>query len=220
MAALAAAPPRVFPFYPYPLSSLSHRFRSVSIYLLSFTHDSAFSGFNFNFLNKAEMGMMDVLRRKNKERVEDDTKKYCVDCKTTKTPLWRGGPAGPKSLCNACGIRFRKRRVSTIGTNRGCDRKREKAHSHGGSTTAAMSATTSSSATAADAKSNNGGADGEEEEEDLGECGSLRMRLMMALGEEVVVQQNISKQRPPRKLGEEEQAAVSLMALSCGSVFA
>ncbi|KAF3593152.1 hypothetical protein DY000_02026635 [Brassica cretica] len=25
-----------------------------------------------------------------------DTKKTCVDCGTNKTPLWRGGPAGPK----------------------------------------------------------------------------------------------------------------------------
>nr|GFA11272.1 GATA transcription factor 17 [Tanacetum cinerariifolium] len=24
-------------------------------------------------------------------------------------PLWRAGPAGPKSLCNACGIRFNKK---------------------------------------------------------------------------------------------------------------
>ncbi|KAG4928782.1 hypothetical protein JHK85_055268 [Glycine max] len=23
-------------------------------------------------------------------------RKCCADCKTTKTPLWRGGPAGPK----------------------------------------------------------------------------------------------------------------------------
>ncbi|KAK1354890.1 GATA transcription factor 21 [Heracleum sosnowskyi] len=34
----------------------------------------------------------------------------CSDCNTTKTPLWRSGPQGPKSLCNACGIRQRKAR--------------------------------------------------------------------------------------------------------------
>ncbi|XP_074578952.1 GATA transcription factor 16-like [Curcuma longa] len=32
----------------------------------------------------------------------------CSNCSTTKTPLWRSGPHGPKSLCNACGIRQRK----------------------------------------------------------------------------------------------------------------
>ncbi|XP_077212080.1 putative GATA transcription factor 22 [Tasmannia lanceolata] len=36
--------------------------------------------------------------------------RVCSDCNTTKTPLWRSGPEGPKSLCNACGIRQRKAR--------------------------------------------------------------------------------------------------------------
>ncbi|KAG9448988.1 hypothetical protein H6P81_008953 [Aristolochia fimbriata] len=35
--------------------------------------------------------------------------RVCSDCNTSRTPLWRNGPAGPKSLCNACGIRYRKR---------------------------------------------------------------------------------------------------------------
>ncbi|XP_076944233.1 GATA transcription factor 17-like [Bidens hawaiensis] len=49
--------------------------------------------------------------------------KTCADCGTSKTPLWRGGPAGPKSLCNACGIRSRKRRGSLnckTNSTRGC----------------------------------------------------------------------------------------------------
>ncbi|MCO5563927.1 hypothetical protein L7F22_017579 [Adiantum nelumboides] len=32
----------------------------------------------------------------------------CTLCGTTRTPLWRSGPEGPKSLCNACGIRVKK----------------------------------------------------------------------------------------------------------------
>lgn len=32
--------------------------------------------------------------------IED--KKACTDCKTTKTPLWRGGPAGPKVCMFVC----------------------------------------------------------------------------------------------------------------------
>ncbi|KAK7265367.1 hypothetical protein RJT34_32986 [Clitoria ternatea] len=39
-----------------------------------------------------------------------NTVRVCADCHTTKTPLWRSGPRGPKSLCNACGIRQRKAR--------------------------------------------------------------------------------------------------------------
>lgn len=33
---------------------------------------------------------------------------HCVHCNTTETPLWRAGPAGPKTLCNACGVRWKK----------------------------------------------------------------------------------------------------------------
>ncbi|EOA22421.1 hypothetical protein CARUB_v10003065mg [Capsella rubella] len=49
-------------------------------------------------------------------RMEEEKKitRCCNDCKTTKTPMWRGGPTGPKSLCNACGIRFRKQRRSEL----------------------------------------------------------------------------------------------------------
>ncbi|XP_048443410.1 putative GATA transcription factor 22 [Pyrus x bretschneideri] len=36
--------------------------------------------------------------------------RVCSDCNTSTTPLWRSGPRGPKSLCNACGIRQRKAR--------------------------------------------------------------------------------------------------------------
>ncbi|EOA16889.1 hypothetical protein CARUB_v10005113mg [Capsella rubella] len=43
--------------------------------------------------------------------------RICSDCNTTKTPLWRSGPRGPKSLCNACGIRQRKaRRAAATAT--------------------------------------------------------------------------------------------------------
>ncbi|KAI3827168.1 hypothetical protein L1987_01238 [Smallanthus sonchifolius] len=43
-------------------------------------------------------------------RMEETAIRVCSDCNTTKTPLWRSGPQGPKSLCNACGIRQRKAR--------------------------------------------------------------------------------------------------------------
>ena len=36
--------------------------------------------------------------------------RICTHCGTTKTPQWREGPAGPKTLCNACGIRFLRTR--------------------------------------------------------------------------------------------------------------
>lgn len=32
----------------------------------------------------------------------------CENCQKTNTPMWRAGPSGPKSLCNACGLRWKK----------------------------------------------------------------------------------------------------------------
>ncbi|XP_045805677.1 GATA transcription factor 11-like [Trifolium pratense] len=35
----------------------------------------------------------------------------CTHCEVTKTPQWREGPKGPKTLCNACGVRYRSGRL-------------------------------------------------------------------------------------------------------------
>lgn len=35
--------------------------------------------------------------------------KRCAHCNTQTTPLWRNGPDGPKTLCNACGVRDNRR---------------------------------------------------------------------------------------------------------------
>ncbi|KAI1167130.1 hypothetical protein F5B18DRAFT_525675 [Nemania serpens] len=44
----------------------------------------------------------------------------CTDCGTLDSPEWRKGPSGPKTLCNACGLRWakkEKKRVSVSGSN-------------------------------------------------------------------------------------------------------
>ncbi|KAL4200691.1 hypothetical protein AMTRI_Chr02g212470 [Amborella trichopoda] len=35
----------------------------------------------------------------------------CMHCFTEKTPQWRKGPRGPKTLCNACGVRYMSGRL-------------------------------------------------------------------------------------------------------------
>lgn len=35
----------------------------------------------------------------------------CMHCEITKTPQWRAGPMGPKTLCNACGVRYKSGRL-------------------------------------------------------------------------------------------------------------
>jgi len=43
----------------------------------------------------------------------------CSCCATTTTPQWRVGPNGPKTMCNACGIKWKrgnKKRKETVGS--------------------------------------------------------------------------------------------------------
>lgn len=35
----------------------------------------------------------------------------CSHCDVQKTPQWRAGPMGPKTLCNACGVRYKSGRL-------------------------------------------------------------------------------------------------------------
>ncbi|ESQ37502.1 hypothetical protein EUTSA_v10002799mg [Eutrema salsugineum] len=41
----------------------------------------------------------------------DVTDKICLHCGTRNTPLWREGPKGAGTLCNACGMRYRTGRL-------------------------------------------------------------------------------------------------------------
>lgn len=46
--------------------------------------------------------------------------KACMQCGTTRTPQWREGPYGPKTLCNACGVkRVRAIKAQQHGKNPG-----------------------------------------------------------------------------------------------------
>ncbi|KAK1280067.1 GATA transcription factor 15 [Acorus gramineus] len=119
----------------------------------------------------------------------EEAKKSCSDCRTTKTPLWRGGPSGPKSLCNACGIRYRKKRREQLGLNDDQQMKVKK-KTRG--------------------KRSVGG--------EKGKVSSLKLRFLGLLK-----RSSEQKQRgrwSELELGEEEEAAVLLMSLSCGFIHA
>lgn len=138
------------------------------------------------------------------ERVFSSEIKTCADCGTTKTPLWRGGPAGPKSLCNACGIRSRKRRRALMGLNKEEKKKKPAGGSKSGGGSSSSDSGSSSSTTG-------GGNTGISPTP-----APLKKRFL-----EVGLQKPRSQQpRRKQQLGEEEKAAFLLMALSCGSVFA
>ncbi|KAI3449902.1 hypothetical protein Pfo_006567 [Paulownia fortunei] len=41
-----------------------------------------------------------------RRRHNTDDEKVCKSCGVVSTPLWRKGPDGPQTLCNACGLRY------------------------------------------------------------------------------------------------------------------
>ncbi|KAJ1266549.1 hypothetical protein BS78_08G160400 [Paspalum vaginatum] len=47
----------------------------------------------------------------SEELSSDQPEKRCTHCMSSKTPQWRTGPLGPKTLCNACGVRFKSGRL-------------------------------------------------------------------------------------------------------------
>ncbi|XP_050230173.1 NAC domain-containing protein 1-like [Mercurialis annua] len=46
-----------------------------------------------------------------KHKRKANMKLKCMHCEITETPKWRDGPMGPKTLCNACGVRYRSGRL-------------------------------------------------------------------------------------------------------------
>ncbi|KAJ2968910.1 hypothetical protein NUW58_g10114 [Xylaria curta] len=53
--------------------------------------------------------------KKKKLKVAEEY--VCTDCGTLDSPEWRKGPSGPKTLCNACGLRWAKKQKK--GTTNG-----------------------------------------------------------------------------------------------------
>ncbi|KAK4231234.1 hypothetical protein QBC38DRAFT_262437 [Podospora fimiseda] len=57
--------------------------------------------------------------KKKKQKVAEEY--VCTDCGTLESPEWRKGPQGPKTLCNACGLRWAKQEKKNKGKNNGAN---------------------------------------------------------------------------------------------------
>ncbi|XP_022870331.1 GATA transcription factor 4-like [Olea europaea var. sylvestris] len=47
----------------------------------------------------------------NSSKENAEKGRRCTHCSSEKTPQWRTGPMGPKTLCNACGVRYKSGRL-------------------------------------------------------------------------------------------------------------
>ncbi|CAD6884424.1 unnamed protein product [Tilletia laevis] len=54
-------------------------------------------------------GSTDDIKRKSKKMRTEEGDHVCTDCGRVDSPEWRKGPLGPKTLCNACGLRWAKK---------------------------------------------------------------------------------------------------------------
>jgi PAS domain S-box-containing protein len=56
---------------------------------------------------------------KKPKKVKSADEFVCTDCGTLDSPEWRRGPSGPKTLCNACGLRWAKKEKKRSGPGGG-----------------------------------------------------------------------------------------------------
>ncbi|KAI9171664.1 Cutinase palindrome-binding protein [Paramyrothecium foliicola] len=52
-----------------------------------------------------------------KKKLKTSEEYVCTDCGTLDSPEWRKGPSGPKTLCNACGLRWAKKEKKKNNAN-------------------------------------------------------------------------------------------------------
>ena len=52
-----------------------------------------------------------TMLKKRESGNSDSSGRKCLHCAAEQTPQWRTGPMGPKTLCNACGVRYKSGRL-------------------------------------------------------------------------------------------------------------
>ncbi|RVX05534.1 putative GATA transcription factor 22 [Vitis vinifera] len=137
----------------------------------------------------------------------NNTIRVCADCNTTKTPLWRSGPRGPKSLCNACGIRQRKARRAMAAA----------AATANGTILPTNTAPTKTKAKHKDKKSSNGHVSHYKKRCKLAAAPSCETKKLCFEDFTISLSKNSAFHRVFLQ-DEIKEAAILLMALSCGLV--
>ncbi|GKB33035.1 GATA transcription factor 15-like protein [Tanacetum coccineum] len=149
----------------------------------------------------------------------EEESKSCLDCKTTSTPLWRGGPDGPKTLCNACGIKYNKKRRAQI---RALDQNGKKISKSAAKPNSDLKLNVRSLVANENQKPQ------QRQQEKLQQQQQQQRQQVKLQQQRQQVRLQQEQQQPRKrstyergkpwwnKLGEEEQAAILLMSISCG----
>ncbi|KAL9715262.1 white collar 2 type of transcription factor [Leucoagaricus gongylophorus] len=74
------------------------------------SYDSSLINANYNgeTLRPSSDDHEDSARKKKLKKTHGIEQYVCRKCGRTDSPEWRKGPDGPKTLCNACGLRWAK----------------------------------------------------------------------------------------------------------------
>ncbi|XP_022844667.1 GATA transcription factor 9-like [Olea europaea var. sylvestris] len=111
-------PPPIFPSHvPVPGKARSKRSRAApcdwsSRLLLSSPPSSTSNNHYGNATINANPNHKPMKTPPSKKRGPTETPgRKCLHCASEKTPQWRTGPMGPKTLCNACGVRYKSGRL-------------------------------------------------------------------------------------------------------------
>ncbi|KAK1373467.1 GATA transcription factor [Heracleum sosnowskyi] len=64
-----------------------------------------------NYVSHSAADKQSVKKQKQKQKQDGGEPRRCSHCLVQKTPQWRAGPMGAKTLCNACGVRYKSGRL-------------------------------------------------------------------------------------------------------------
>ncbi|CAN4107124.1 unnamed protein product [Withania somnifera] len=93
----------------YPVRARSQRRRRTTFSNLQ-SENSCVWGNQVKFKNTTKQGLVLPIPITKAKRATSIGRR-CKHCGVDKTPQWRAGPTGPKTLCNACGVRYKSGRL-------------------------------------------------------------------------------------------------------------
>ncbi|KAL8242169.1 hypothetical protein R6Q59_012471 [Mikania micrantha] len=96
---------------PLVLMPVSASSESEKSFMSRFGPDLVSGEFDHKKKKKMQKPKVEVENPNQNQNQPAQGVRKCLHCEITKTPQWRAGPMGPKTLCNACGVRYKSGRL-------------------------------------------------------------------------------------------------------------